>query len=594
MASRSRDAAISSLIRIFSRALNRSRLNGISIGLNRASRCSMSGATADQSIGTAERSAMLEKIAASRVMAAHLTLVKTRVFTSDDALAAACAGFGDLVEDRPPPTRRRSSLAATSLCLTCSGRELSGEVGLTPAVVQVREQVIAESELRRFWLSLDRALGECDRLVVSLPAVQVVLSQIEIRERKLGALPKKRTKPALFLIEALETARERHQSLEAARVVRRVLDLLGMLQPCFGELASARQHPRTAVVGASGLRIESQRLVGSPDRALGVSSVQQDLRDRAAYRRRVRIQLECSGEQTVGSGAVVPIRRQLPEQQVEARVTRKKAHGFQKRLLGLAGPVIAELGKSQRDREQRIGGLELHGLSQDARGIRESLLAKVERTERGVGIDDAPVVLYDLLEGPLRLGERSLLHPSSRLEKAVVDPDSCPRRRPREVRGSDRRRSGQVTQRRQLRNRLRIGLARRNGKRRLGPALRQRRQLALQPAPKVRIRRCEILSLDAVALQVVDLWVGRRDQLEPPILQRVELAPTEVEAGVVRLGVRGSLCKAPAASDQGAEALTLNSRRRRHAEQLRDRRQDVHERDGLGMSRPRKFSPRQT
>src|SRR5947209_3439905 len=73
MSSRSREAAISSLIRTFSRALNRSRGNGISTGLNCASRCSMSGATTDQSIGTAPRSTKLEKSAASRVMAAHLT-----------------------------------------------------------------------------------------------------------------------------------------------------------------------------------------------------------------------------------------------------------------------------------------------------------------------------------------------------------------------------------------------------------------------------------------------------------------------------------------------------------------------------------------
>src|SRR6185369_15765652 len=93
------------------------------------------------------------------------------------------------------------------------------------------------------------------------------------------------------------------------------------------------------------------------------------------------------------------------------------------------------------------------------------------------------------------------------------------------------------------------------------PALAQRLELPAHPEVTVALRRGEVASLARIRREVVELGVARLDQLPAAVLQRLEVAPREVEARVVRLGVGRALLERALGREPRAQAAPVGGGR---------------------------------
>ena len=133
-----------------------------------------------------------------------------------------------------------------------------------------------------------------------------------------------------------------------------------------------------------------------------------------------------------------------------------------------------------------------------------------------------------------------------------------------------------VSQRRQLGDGVSVGCAGRFHRPPPEP-LHQRLQVPGHTLSDLGAGLEDVLLLRRVVHEVVELRLGRLDELVLSILEGRQRAPSKVELWVMGFGIDGPLLEHSFAADQGPQALALDVRREWEADRLDNGRQDVYE-----------------
>ena len=207
--------------------------------------------------------------------------------------------------------------------------------------------------------------------------------------------------------------------------------------------------------------------------------------------------------------------------------------------------------------------------------LRQIVAARIFVPHHQAGVDHLWILLHDLAQRRQAFVVRAILHVVACRGHEVEQFDlvlGIGELRTVGVCGRDER--ADVTERGEPRARVGIDVDRRFDL--AGAVARIHRvQLRGHPIAESAAFAVDVLSFVRIALEIVQLGTRRIDVLEPAGRQRSQLAPAVVVARIHRFRVRGQTELANGARHQRDERSAVDSLRRRHAEQLQHRRQNV-------------------